>query len=177
MFRQLWNVSVKAIFILLLQCCSIISRADNIGVDTALPATAPPASTLDNDAENMDSVSGDGDTGAITKISVQGPRYPAPSLPGQCGGMWWWQEHGGGGDGDQPAAAFYPSDTSLLIGLSAMWPARESVMWIHDMVSAWLLVAPIHYLTTQWISDQKSVNNSPDVIWWAPAETAGSRQC
>ena len=84
----------------------------------------------------------------------------APPLAVQCRGVWWWREHGGGGDGDQPAAAFDPRDTSLWISYSAVWPARGSVMWQEEyMIWCWL-VAPFHYLTTEW----KSVSNSPDVM-------------
>ena len=55
-----------------------------------LPATAPPAGTLVSDAEDVGSVSGDGDTGAITRSSIQGPRCPphhcpAPASAEVCG--------------------------------------------------------------------------------------------
>ena len=55
-----------------------------------MPATAPPAGTLVSDAEDVGSVSGDGDTGAITRSRIQGPRCPphhcpAPASAEVCG--------------------------------------------------------------------------------------------
>ena len=52
---------------------------------------------------------GEGDTGAITKSSIQGPRCPphhcpAPASAEVCGNDVN-SEHGGGGDRDQPVAA------------------------------------------------------------------------
>ena len=44
----------------------------------------PPACTLVSDAEDVGSVSGDGDTGTITKSSIQGPRCPGPASAEVC---------------------------------------------------------------------------------------------
>ena len=50
-------------------------------------------------------------------------------------------------------------------GFSAVWPARGSVMWQEEyMIWCWL-VAPIHYLTTEWISDQAR-NQLITVLMW-----------
>ena len=123
-----------------------------------------PAGTLVSDAEDTGTVMWvKGTRGQLPRAAFRGRAARpiiAPPLPVQCGGVWWWREHGGGGDGDQPAAAFDPRDTSLWISYSAVWPARGSVMWQEEyMIWCWL-VAPFHYLTTEW----KSVSNSPDVM-------------
>ena len=134
-------------------CCgSIISREDEIGADAGTLVTP----------RTRGQCCGWRGHGGNYQEQHSGAALPAPSLPrpGQCGGVWWWREHGGGGDGDQPAAAFDPRDTSLWISYSAVWPARGSVMWQEEyMIWCWL-VAPFHYLTTEW----KSVSNSPDVM-------------
>ena len=59
-------------------------------------ATAPSAGTLVSDADDVGSVSGDMDLGAITRSRIQGPRCP----PHQC-------------PAPASAAAFDPRDTSF----------------------------------------------------------------
>ena len=92
-------------------------------------ATAPSAGTLVSDAEDVGSVSGDGETGAITRSSIQGPRCPphhcpAPASAEVCGD-----------DGNMEVEEMETSQQQHLIlviqvcaGFSAVWPARGSVM-------------------------------------------------
>jgi hypothetical protein len=94
-----------------------------------MPATAPPAGTLVSDAEDVGSVSGDMDTEAITRSSIQGPRCPphhcpAPASAEVCGD-----------DGNMEVEEMETSQQQHLIlviqvcaGFSAVWPARGSVM-------------------------------------------------
>ena len=50
-------------------------------------ATAPSADTLVSDAEDVGSVSGDGDTGAITESNIPGPRCPPHHCPAPASAM------------------------------------------------------------------------------------------
>ena len=83
-FRQIDNVwNHSRVFC----CCSVVAvmlmLLQNItrGQYPCRCCVAPPAGTLVSDAEDVGSVSGDGDMGAITKSSIQGPRCPPQHCP------------------------------------------------------------------------------------------------
>ena len=89
-----------------------------------MPATAPSAGTLVSDAKDVGSVSGDGDTRAITKSRIQGPRCPGPASAMVCVD-----------DENMEVEEMETSQQQHLIlviqvcaGFSAVWPARGSVM-------------------------------------------------